>query len=88
VQGFKIRYTRRSKNLKSEYENYAWLIDKKTGENRGIEDPKCPNHLMSAARYLLTTLAPTGSMYDPQRKERENVEVSVTRQRLTQNQAR
>ena len=62
VQGFKVSYTKRSKNLKNEYENYAWLIDKKTGENRGIEDPKCANHLMSAARYLLMTLAPTGAI--------------------------
>lgn len=88
VQSFKISYTKRSKNLKSEYENYAWLIDKKTGENRGIEDPKCPNHLMSAARYGLTMLVPAGSVYDPLRSEREQMTVSVTRQRLTKNQSR
>ncbi|MBX3498116.1 MAG: phage terminase large subunit [Alphaproteobacteria bacterium] len=88
VQSFKISYTKRSKNLKAEYENYAWLIDKKTGENRGIEDPKCPNHLMSAARYGLTTLVPAGSVYDPQRKDRERIEVSVTRRRLAKNQSR
>jgi phage terminase large subunit len=57
VQGLEISYTRRSTNLKTEYENYAWLIDKKTGESRGIEDPKCANHLMSVARYALTMFA-------------------------------
>lgn len=88
VQGFKISYTKRSKNLKTEYENYAWLIDKKTGENRGIEDPKCANHLMSAARYGLMTLAPPGSNYDPQREERVRFSVSATRQKLTKNHSR
>ncbi len=88
VQGFKVSYTRRSKSLKTDYENYAWLIDKKTGESRGIEDPKCANHLMSAARYLLTTLAKAGAIYDPHRKDNERVRVSVTRQKLTKNQAR
>lgn len=47
MHGLKISYTKRSKNLKTECENYAWPIDKKTGENRGVEDPKCANHLMS-----------------------------------------
>ena len=61
---------------------------KKTGENRGIVDPKCLKYLMSAARYLLTTLAPANSIYDPLRKDRERVEVAVTRQRVTPNGAR
>jgi len=81
-------YTKRSKDLKTEYESYAWLIDKKTGENGGIEDRKCLKYLMSAARYLLTTLAPANSIYDPLRKDRERVEVAVTRQRVTPNGAR
>jgi phage terminase large subunit len=70
VQGLKVSYTKRSKNLKTEYDNYAWLIDKKTGENLGIEDPKCANHLMSAARYGLTMFAGTNSMYDPEQADR------------------
>ncbi len=56
VQGLRISYTRRSNNLHNEYENYAWKINK-DGENLGIENPKCKNHLMSAARYGLTTFA-------------------------------
>jgi hypothetical protein len=76
-------------NLAEEYENYAWKITK-DGENAGIEDPKCANHLMSAARYGLTMLAGSGSMavYDPERKTRERVQVTVTRRKLAQNQSR
>lgn len=85
VQGMRISYTRRSTNLAREYEAYAWKINK-DGEGVGIEDPKCPNHLMSAARYALTMFA--GSMYDPQRRDREEVQVAMNRQRLTQNSAR
>ena len=80
-------YTKGSKNLKTEYESDAWLIDK-DGREQGIEDPKCLKYLMSAARYLLTTPAPANSIYDPLRKDRERVEVAVTRQRVTQNGAR
>ncbi|MDB5555220.1 MAG: Terminase RNAseH like domain [Rhizobium sp.] len=79
------RYTRTSVNLHKEFESYAWKINK-DGETVGIEDPKCPNHLMSATRYALTMFA--GSMYDPQRKDRERVEVAVTRQKQAENQSR
>jgi hypothetical protein len=51
-------------NLHNEYENYAWKISK-DGDNVGIENPKCANHLMSAARYALTMFAGQGGMYDP-----------------------
>jgi phage terminase large subunit len=85
VQGLRISYTRSSVNLHKEYDGYAWKVNK-DGEAVGMEDPKCSNHLMSAARYALTMFA--GSMYDPLRKDREEVQVSVTRHRLTQNQAR
>ena len=57
VQSFKISFTRRSTNLQHEYENLAWKISK-DGQNVGIEDPSCANHLLSAARYGLTTLVP------------------------------
>jgi hypothetical protein len=66
---------------------YAWKMDK-DGETVGIEDPKCPNHLMSAARYRLTMLAGEGAIYDPQKKEREHVQVSITRRKLTKNNTR
>ena len=57
VQGLKISYTKTSLNLKNEYENYAWKITK-DGEQIGIEDPKCANHLLSATRYALCSLIP------------------------------
>jgi len=87
VQGQRISYTRASVNLHREYENYAWKITK-DGDNAGIEDPKCDNHLMSAARYAVTMFAGQGGMYDPHKREREAVMVSVKRRELKKNQAR
>jgi hypothetical protein len=87
VQGLRISYTRSSLNLHREYESYAWKVTK-DGENAGIEDPKCANHVMSAARYALTMFAGKDSMYDPEKRRRDDVEVSVTRRRLTENGAR
>jgi PBSX family phage terminase large subunit len=87
VQGLRISYTRASMNLHREYENYAWKVTK-DGENAGIEDPKCPNHLMSAARYALSMFAGKDSMYDPEKRRRDEIDVSVTRRRLTENGSR
>ena len=44
--------------------------------------PKNANHAMSATRYGLTMLAGAGTTYDPYQKERELVQVTVTRRRL------
>lgn len=54
VQGLRISYTKRSTNIKKEYENYAWKV-LKDGSELNVEDPKCENHLMSAIRYALMT---------------------------------
>lgn len=57
LQGLKISYTKRSVNVKREYENYAWKRNKDVIEEEmhlGIEDPMCDNHAMSSARYFLT----------------------------------
>lgn len=57
VQGLKISYTKRSVNIKREYENYAWKRRKDSVEDNdhmGIEDPLCANHHMSGIRYFLT----------------------------------
>lgn len=57
MQGLRISYTKRSVNIKREYENYAWKRNKDTVEEEnhlGIEDPNCANHAMSAARYFAT----------------------------------
>lgn len=51
VRGQKISYTKRSINLKIEYENYAWLEDK---EGLTLNKPKDNfNHLMDSLRYAL-----------------------------------
>jgi phage terminase large subunit len=55
LQGLKISYTRNSVNLKNEYETLAWKISK-DGDNLGVEDPKCANHLLSAARYFFSEM--------------------------------
>ena len=55
VKAQKISYTKRSKNIKMEYENYAWTVDKKTGEtiNVPIDDW---NHHMDGIRYVLNSV--------------------------------
>ncbi len=78
VQGLRISYTRASVNLESEVENYAWKMNK-DGENVGIEDPKCANHLMSAARYGLTMFTGKGSMYDPEERDRAAIQAERSR---------
>lgn len=51
IQNQKISYTKRSVNLKTEYDNYAWIEDK---EGRTINEPKPGyDHLMDAVRYAL-----------------------------------
>jgi phage terminase large subunit len=87
VQGLPISYTRSSVNLHNEYENYAWKVSK-DGQNVGIEDPKCANHLMSCTRYGLTMFAGKNSMYDPEKRQRDSAEVSINRRKLIENQSR
>lgn len=51
IKGQKISYTKRSINLKKEYENYAWFEDK---EGITLNKPKDEwNHTMDAIRYGL-----------------------------------
>jgi hypothetical protein len=80
-------HTRSSTNLHDEYENYSWKVTK-DGEQAGIEDPKKPNHAMSAARYGLTMPAGAGTTYDPHQKEREVTQVTITRRKQQKNGAR
>jgi hypothetical protein len=72
VQSLPISYTSSSTNVAYEQENYSWKIAK-DGETVGVEDPKKPNHAMSAARYGLSELAGEGTTYDPHAKERQAV---------------
>lgn len=54
VQAQRISYTKRSVNLKKEYENYAWAEDK---EGNSLNVPKdIYNHAMDAGRYGTETL--------------------------------
>lgn len=51
VQGERISYTKRSSNIKTEYENYAWL---ETKDGTTINQPKPGyDHHMDGIRYLL-----------------------------------
>lgn len=50
VQGMRISYTKGSKNIKAEVENYRNKVDK-NGDEVALEDPACANHAMSATRY-------------------------------------
>jgi phage terminase large subunit len=84
VQGLKISYTKSSKNLKEEYENYALKVDK-DGNTLNIEDPKCDNHCMSAIRYFLMEMVKANA--DPEARlrirEQQDARARATRERLT-----
>lgn len=81
VQGKRISFTSTSSNLIREYENYAWKIDK-DGNNQGIEDPKCDNHLMSAARYFFMTMVKGNA--DPEADQRLALRNEVKQQEVVQ----
>lgn len=49
----KISYTKRSKNLKYEYENYAWAEDKNW---EPTWETKWPDHLLDATRYAICSV--------------------------------
>lgn len=54
VQAQKISYTRRSVNLKHEYDNYAWFEDK---DGKVLNEPKPgDDHLMDALRYAMSSI--------------------------------
>lgn len=54
MKGFKIAITSRSKNLKTEMDNYSWAVDRMSGKPSG--DPEDAfNHAIDAARYWVMT---------------------------------
>jgi len=57
VQDKKISYTSRSKHLKEEYDNYAWKVDKDSGETLNVPIDKW-NHALDAIRYGMDSLRP------------------------------
>jgi hypothetical protein len=76
VQGLKISYSAPQTTC-TVYENYALKVTK--GDTVGVENPDRANHAMSAVGYALNMFAGQEGMYDPQRKAREEIAVSVTR---------
>ena len=54
VQSQPISYTKRSKNIKKEYENYVWLEDKE-GNSLNVPKPMY-DHAMDGIRYAFSTL--------------------------------
>lgn len=77
VQGKRISYTSTSPNLIREYENYAWKVDK-DGNQQSIEDPRCDNHLMSAARYFMMMMVKGNA--DPDAQLRASVRQEIQQQ--------
>jgi len=71
VQSQKISYTKRSKNIKAEYENYAWFIDK-DGVIHNIPKPKQKDHAMDAIRYIVNILEPDEDLDDEYRDRAES----------------
>lgn len=57
IQGKPISATKRSINLKKEYERYIWLKDRLTGKFIN-EAPDQDNHLLDPARYALESYMP------------------------------
>lgn len=56
VKSKKIYYTKTSKNLKKEYENYAWKVDK---DGNGLNVPiDAFNHALDSVKYAITDLFP------------------------------
>lgn len=57
VQDQTIYVTKRSLNIWKEYENYAWMVDKQTGETINTPVDKW-NHALDAGRYAMESLKP------------------------------
>lgn len=60
-QGYQMRVTRRSHNVRRELENYKWMVDRNGVVMNEAEDKN--NHAMDAMRYgvVVMTSSPTGS---------------------------
>ena len=57
LQSKRVSITKRSVNGIKEYRNCLWLVDK-DGKVLNVEDPKCANHFLAAARYGVGSLKP------------------------------
>lgn len=63
VQDQKVSVTRRSEHILIEYDNYAWKVDKDTGESLNIPEEGW-DHSMDAIRYAFDSLKPVNEDYD------------------------
>lgn len=79
VQDQKISVTKRSINILAEYDNYAWMVDKDTGETTNIPIDDW-NHAMDAIRYAFDSLKPV-SQQTVSRVQRHN-EQRINRWRM------
>ena len=79
MQNLKIFYTTRSKNLKKEYENYAWM-ENKEGDSMNVPIDKF-NHLMDGAGYGLMSLL---SKDEATEEDKQKVQ-EIRRERATNN---
>lgn len=71
IQSEKISFTKRSVNIKKEYENYSWMQNK-DGESQN--DPKdLYNHAMDAIRYGFTIFKPVEEIQSTYTQEPEEV---------------
>lgn len=57
IQAQRISATKRSVNLKKEYERYIWLTDRLTGKFTNVA-PDMDNHILDPARYVLESYMP------------------------------
>lgn len=57
IQQNRISATKRSTNLRKEYQGLLWATDK-DGRILNVEDTSCKNHLIAAGRYGMVSLAP------------------------------
>jgi len=84
VSGLKISVTRRSKNVITSYENYAWKEDK-DGNPTGEPDHTY-SHAMDAIRYGLVSIV--DSKTDPDNVFKEKIELLVRRDEYKKDQSR
>lgn len=64
IQGQRVSATKRSINLKKEYERYIFLKDRLTGKFTN-EPPDQDNHLLDPARYALESFVPKSNADGP-----------------------
>jgi phage terminase large subunit len=78
VQDQKISVTKRSTNILEEYDNYAWDIDKDTGESTN-EPKEGWDHAMDAIRYAFDSFKPPSTEVTKKVRERNQSRINAWR---------